>query len=746
MKNKNNITKKTKQSIIKNDDIYPKIHDCNIANYKEFGPDIKDDPIYNNSTNYESDILDLIEGSRKTTTTRANDDFYGYINYFWLKTADKETQKYKKETKYFSQVDNYRIIQHKVYGELSNKIKKYIDDNKNPMQQHVKAIYNSYMKCSPKILAKHSKLWSDTIDSFYVKDDLIGLIVEINKSELMSWSAPIFWRIDADLKETSIYENYITGSSLSLSNYDLYFEFDDDTKEIISYKQTVKKKYLEYIDNVFIACYGKNNGYISQYIIDVEIEILHAYGGSDIKNVNPDNYNIVTVEESMKIYGFDWDMFSKKLGFEETPKTFIVENLNYLVEIVKILKERWKTEKWRQYFVYIIVTQYIKLTPITKHIDFDFFENFLNGQEEISPDEIDVIVPLSFTFNTLLSNLYVKIHNNPQTIDFTGKFCRDLLVVFNRIITNENTFYSPKAKKMLLLKIDKMQIVVGQPSILREDPLLNYTNDDIIYNMMLLSKWKTDKYLKLLRKPLIDIPLFNWQQFKMTGRQCYLVNASYEAVTNSIYIPIAYLQSPFVDLEERGIEFNLASLGYAISHEICHSIDRTGSRFDELGNLNDWWSKNDLKNYNRIQSDIMAQYDEYARRDGIIYDTSLIIDESMADIGAIWICQEFLRDYQMYKKYEPAIIYLSFQTFYIYFAILQKQFIYKRAIQGVLSQNAHPLSKYRTNIPLSRLLLFRKMYKIKKGDKMWWPNFCSVFENSCSKGKYKTYKNKAFFN
>lgn len=736
-KNKHNLTRKIAQSDVTK--VYPKLHDCNIANYKEFGPEIKDKLKYKTRANYEQDIINLIEGSRKTASIHANDDFYGYINYIWLKTADTKTHKYKKENKYFSQVDNYRLVQDKVYGEIIVAIKQYIDGSKTQEQKHIKAVHDSYMKGSPKIIAKHSKLWSDTIDSFYAKDDLIGFIVELNKSEIMSWTSPIYWRIDADLKGTNIYENYISSPSLTLRNYDLYFEFDEDTKEEKLYKQTVKTKYLEYIDKIFIACFGKNNGYTSQHIIDVEIEILHAFGGSSIKNISPDNYNTVTIEESTKIYGFDWKTFSETLGFEKAPKTFVVQEPNYLVEIVKILKEKWKTEKWRQYFVYIWVKQYVKLNPTTRIINFDFFGKFLDGQEEITPDEIEVIVPLSFTFNTLLSNLYAKINNNPQAVDFTSKFCRDLLVVFNRIITNENKFLSSTAKKMLVLKIQKIKVVVGVPAVLREDPLLDYTDDDIIHNLMLLSVWKTDKYIKLIGKKLIDIPLFNWQTFKMTGKQCYLVNASYEAVSNSIYIPIAYLQAPFVDLEERGIEYNLASLGYAISHEMCHSIDRTGSRYDDQGILNNWWTKKDLKHYDKIQNDIMAQYDEFARRDGIIYDTSMIIDESIADIAALYICQEFLRDYQLYKNYEPAIIFLSFQTFYIYFAILQKQFIYKKALQAVVGKNAHPINKYRTNIPLSRLYLFRKMYNIKKGDKMWWPNMCSVVER-CVQGKYKTHK------
>jgi predicted metalloendopeptidase len=63
---------------------------------------------------------------------------------------------------------------------------------------------------------------------------------------------------------------------------------------------------------------------------------------------------------------------------------------------------------------------------------------------------------------------------------------------------------------------------------------------------------------------------------------------------------------------------------------------------------------------------------------------------------------------------------LSFQKFFTYIAIQSRQHVYKNAIKAQLKTNPHPMDKYRTNVPLSRLELFRSLYNVNKGDKMWW--------------------------
>jgi predicted metalloendopeptidase len=247
--------------------------------------------------------------------------------------------------------------------------------------------------------------------------------------------------------------------------------------------------------------------------------------------------------------------------------------------------------------------------------------------------------------------------------------------------------------------------------------------------MMKINDWRHKKFIELEGKGVIDIPMMDWSQYpvKMTGSQAYIVNASYTPSKNSIYINLGYMQKPFVDLEERGIEYNLSHIGFTIGHELSHAFDDWGSQYGWDGNLNDWWTDADKKKYKSIQQDVINQYEEFAARDGIKFDASIGIGEDLADISGMAICDEYLKDFQEKNEDLIPIRYFSYEIFYTYFAFQQKQMVSKKALSAQLKTNPHPLDKYRCNIPLSRSEIFKALYDVKKGDGMWWHNTNTVW-------------------
>ena len=132
-----------------------------------------------------------------------------------------------------------------------------------------------------------------------------------------------------------------------------------------------------------------------------------------------------------------------------------------------------------------------------------------------------------------------------------------------------------------------------------EDPLLNYKDDDPWGNLMKMCEWRHQEAVKLVGKDIVDIPVIDWSQIppKFVGSQAYVVNAYYTPTENGIYIPLGYIQKPFVDLDERGLEYNLTRIGFTIAHEMSHALDDLGSKYDEFGRLNNWWTKNDANEF-----------------------------------------------------------------------------------------------------------------------------------------------------
>jgi putative endopeptidase len=449
--------------------------------------------------------------------------------------------------------------------------------------------------------------------------------------------------------------------------------------------------------------------------------MLILMGCDSIKGESKDYYNVVKSSEALSKYGFDWNKFSKCLGYKTVPNLFICGSLNYLKCLMNKLKDEWNTSKWRTYYIYIYLRQIIRFHRKWRVIYYNFFGKFVQGSPDIFPEKIYPVFALSICFNTFLTNEYVEYNKKQEYIDYVNVLAKDLLTVFKRII-GRNTWLSPKTKKYALLKLKNINLIIGSPKILQPDPLLNYSNDDAWGNMCKIAYWRYKRFISLEKKHIIDIPTVDWSYFKLTGSQAYVVNAYYTPTQNSIYVPLGYLQKPFIDLDERGIEYNLAHIGYTLAHEMSHSLDDTGSKYDYKGNLNNWWTLEDRKKFNAKVRNVIKQYETFAAYDGIKMDASLSTGEDLADISGLAICEEYLRDFQMKNQDVNPISSLSFQAFFVYIAIQARQKIYSQAIKAQLKINPHPMDKYRVNCPLARLKLFDSVYNIDKTDKMYWPS------------------------
>ena len=651
---------------------------------------------------------------------KPEDDFYDYINYQWLKNVSVEQQQ-----KYIVQVDDFRLTQDKVYRQLDEIIVEYIKTHHDKLATNLKNYRESVIRMNPKPYTK--KLAFEAIakiDELFKENKPWKLLAYFNSDEMICNGAPFVWSMNPDEKNTKIYRSSVMSHQFELVDLSVYY--DDGTE--IEYKNKYRINYKNFIKEIFDILLGSND-YNPQDVFDIEVELFNAFGCTDIVVKDPDTfYNKVYTNESLTKYDFDWAEFSKELGFKRTPEFFITGNLAYLKCASNILLKNWNTQKWKTYWLYILFKRLVRITRGWEDVIFKFKGDFERGQEKINKsDAVSASLYMSVPFNTFLTNEYVKKYENPQAMQYVKILCDDLKIVFKRILSR-NTWLQPSTKKYALKKLEHFQFVYGKPEGLREDPDLNYGT--LLYdNMQKINDWRHKKFIELEGKPLIDIPLMDWTMYpvKMIGTQAYIVNASYTPAKNSIYINLGYIQKPFVDLDERGIEYNLAHLGNTIAHELSHAFDDTGSQYGWDGNLYDWWTPADKRKYKAIQDDVIREYEEFAARDGIKYDASIGIGESLADISALAICDEYLRDFQDKNEDLVPIRYLSYEGFYTYFAFQQRQKVGKKALRAQLKTNPHPLDKYRCNVPLSRSEIFRAMFDVKKGDGMWWHNTNTVW-------------------
>jgi putative endopeptidase len=555
---------------------------------------------------------------------------------------------------------------------------------------------------------------------------MYGLLAMVNANETISWCSPIKWSLMPDEKNVKQYISHLNLVQLGIYDYDIYAgpkETDDVATK--TYKKLVKKEYLHYIEEIFKACLGASKAahYNPHDIWDVENDMLTAMYCEEHLKSDPDFYNKVSAHELETTYAFDWKLFTQKLGYNDTdtPKQVILGELNGFKCMVRLLKENWSSPKWQMYWLFIQFKQMIRFEDSLRHIHYNFYNKLLEGQETPMPSEIYPVFALSLMFNTFLSEQYMRYNYNPLYINYVKHMVDDLKEVFIQKIS-VNNWLMPSTKKEALHKLHKLSITVGNPTNLRYDPLFAYKADDPLYNVGLLLNWKHKKQVALEGKAIIDIPEFDWSSFKLEGTQCYIVNAFYMPDSNSIYIPMAYLQKPFIDLEERGLEYNAVYVGYTLGHELSHALDDLGSKFDADGNLNNWWTEVDRKAFQKKMDNVVKQYEEFAARDGIKFDASISIGEDLADISGLALIEAYLLDNQLVNEDTTQLKKINLAKMYLNFAIQARQKIYKKAIKAQLKMNPHPLEKYRTNCVLARSELFKTIYDIKKGDGMWWNN------------------------
>lgn len=698
------------------------------TNLKPFEEDFaksKDVNYFIKQIDIDRELVRLLRKKSVPKSVLPNNDFYTFINYQWMKYTQKNSEKGED---YIVQIDDFRLVQNKVYYELMDIVKKYIKSGKKTEQlTEIKNIYLSGLKLLNDSQARqHLNKFIDFYDDCRNKGqdkDAWFFLGTMNKNEVISHGLPFTFYLNPDDKNPTTFRCNLSPPQLSIIDFNVYIK--DGVDE--SYRSNFRRKFHEYVEQLFTAFFGKNHSFNARDVFDVESEIFEAMDCFSLKEAE-NYYNPVKSTEALSKYGFNWEEFTKALGFSYVPSFFITGSINYLKCGSELYIKQWKGDKWRTYFIYTYMRQVAQFHQKWCIIPFEFCGNFMRGQDKMVPREIMPVFCLAFSHNTFLTNQYIEHFGNQQSIDYVKTMAEDLKLVFKRKI-ERNTWLQPKTKAYALQKLNNFKLDVGSPHLLREDPSLSYVPDDIWENFSKIVEWRTNQLTKLEGNPVIDIPIIDWAMYpiKLIGTQAYVVNASYTPTENGIYIPLGYIQKPFVDLDERGIEYNLAHIGFTLGHEMSHALDDLGSQYDHKGRLHDWWTEEDKKVFKRKQNDVVKQYETYAKRDGIVFDASISVGEDLADISGLSICLEYLKDFQDYHDDIVPIKSLSIKAFLIYFAFQMRQKISKKAIRAQLKTNPHPLDKYRTNVPLSRLEIFRDMYNVTNKDGMYWHNTDTIW-------------------
>lgn len=186
-----------------------------------------------------------------------------------------------------------------------------------------------------------------------------------------------------------------------------------------------------------------------------------------------------------------------------------------------------------------------------------------------------------------------------------------------------------------------------------------------------------------------------------------MVNAFYNPQTNDITFPAAILQEPFYRKGADAAE-NLGGIGTVIGHEITHAFDNNGARFDENGNFANWWTEDDLAQFQARAQKVVDYYSSIEVANGLYQNGETTVGENIADMGAMACILDIIGDDKQAqrKMFESnAKIWASNQT--------------DQYRDYLLMVDAHSLNKVRVNAVLPLFDEFYEVYGVTKKDAMY---------------------------
>ena len=656
---------------------------------------------------------------KEKKTINPKEDYYNYINNYW----NKDILLTKKE-RYLTEINDITLVQNKVFHQINDIYSDIITKMSVKEVINMRTFYNAAYKLNLPIQSKENVIESiELIDNFRkysLKNNLWKFLATINKNSLVTTLCPIRFRMDANEKDYKHYCPYIHPLMIPL---DHVFFINDNTN--IEYKERVRELYKKFIDDLCSQSIGTHHNINSQDVLDVFMDIEMCFKEKDNTYNHNTSYNIISKENSSLLYDFNWEEFTKELGFLKTPDFFVTTNVNYFKNITSLLLKEWNSEKWRSYWIFIYIIQISKFTRGWKKLIFDVENGSShNNSNNGITDEIYAINLTLISYNHLLTKLYKEKYYNQDGIFYVENLSNDLKVLFYFIVQN-NKWLDKETKQKALLKIKNINISIGnykEKQKSYEDPDLNYTNN-VWLNLTNYVLWRFNQYLELNGKEIVNFPIIDWNTnntISFKSNEDFILQINYSPLSNTLFIPLSIIQKPFLDLEEAGFEYNLAYLGFKIASVLSSSIVDKGSEYDHTGNFNVWWTKNDYTNYEMIKEEIKKQYENSIKRDNIKLTNHINIliknkiNETANYIAAIYMCQKYVLNFHDIKQLPNIVRKVRIPEFYAFYTNQMKQTNINK------KEKEFSFSKYISNIPLTRLDIFKSLYNVTKDDGMYW--------------------------
>lgn len=509
-----------------------------------------------------------------------------------------------------------------------------------------------------------------------------------------------------DLNDSSMNTAYIASGGLGLPDRDYYVLQDDKSKERRDQYVDHVARMLQYIE------YSEEEAKkAATMILELETKLaeprLDKVQSRDVRNFN----NPRTIAELTEMTpSIDWNKFITDYGVTKKLDTIMVLQPKYMKALEGILTStsiedvktimKWSTLRGASGF----------LTTEIEQANWEFYGKTLNGSKKMRSAEERALGTVSGTVGEAIGKLYVEAKFPPEAKVKAEKMIANVIKAFQKRIEVLD-WMSDDTKAKAIEKLDKFTVKIAYPDEWEDySELMVKEGNSYAENMMAVGDWSLKQNIAEIGEP---VDKTEW------GMPPQTVNAYFNPLNNEIVFPAAILQPPFYNYTADEA-VNYGGIGAVIGHEISHAFDDSGARFDADGNVNNWWTPEDLEEFTKRGDALAEQYSAIEVLDSVYINGKFTLGENIGDLGGVLGAYDGLQlHFEENGRPEDIDGFTAEQRFFMSWATVWRTLTREDALRTQIKTDPHSPGIYRATQPLKNIDAFYEAFDIKEGDAMW---------------------------
>lgn len=492
---------------------------------------------------------------------------------------------------------------------------------------------------------------------------------------------------------------------LGLPDRDYYFDNDSRT-------QNIRAEYINYLNNVFKTLGNDETTASAKSKSVFELETSLAKSSRKLEALRDPfaNYNKMDAARFKAMLPlFDTEAYLTGINLTN-PDTVIIGQPEFFATLNAELKKN-SLDSWKDYLSFHLIKSmapFLDDSTFMQH--FRFYSTVLRGVEVPRDRWKRVVMTTDNMLGELIGQVYVS--------EYLPKGTKEKLMEIGMAIKDEFAhriktldWMSNATKEKALAKLNTMIFKVGYPDKWKDMSALSIERDVYAKNIIRANQWEWNYMINKFGKP---VDRTEWHMYPQT------YNAYYNPSNNEIVVPGCNIIVPGYErkLADDAILYSIIG-GSTFGHEITHGFDDQGSKFDDRGNLSNWWTEEDSLKFFAKTKMIVEQYNNYTVLDSLSLNGDATQGENIADLGGIMMGYEAFKKTNQFKEGKTIGGYTPQQRFFLAYALAWMINIRPEALATQVKTDVHSPARFRVIGPLSNMTEFYEAFNIKESDAMY---------------------------